>query len=317
MHLPLTSCQRNRVPMKSRLLAVLFLLSLLASSAAAESLPGTASADFEGLIEPSEIVNVGSPVEGVVSHLAVERSSVVRKGDPLVYLESSVEKAAFERARALVAVQGEIKMHEEKLAHARQTNARMQELFKSEAISAEKKDEAVTEMAMASARLLKAREDKNLARLDFERAQAQLDQRTIRSPIAGVVVERLVAPGEYVGAKPLLRVSQLDPLRVEVILPAALFGKVTPGMKADVKPDGQEERYAATVTIVDRVIDPASGTFGVRLELPNPEYRLPSGLKCAVRFADTVAWEPVAPSGTPASKKVTPASGQKTLQPSQ
>ena len=40
----------------------------------------------------------------------------------------------------------------------------------------------------------------------------------------------------------------------------------------------------ARVTVVDRVVDAASGTFGVRLELPNPDYRLPAGLKCKVRF---------------------------------
>lgn len=41
---------------------------------------------------------------------------------------------------------------------------------------------------------------------------------------------------------------------------------------------------AATVTVVDRVIDAAIGTFGVRLSLPNPDYRLPAGLRCQVRF---------------------------------
>ena len=49
-----------------------------------------------------------------------------------------------------------------------------------------------------------------------------------------------------------------------------------------------EERYSATVAIVDRVIDPASNTFGVRLKLPNPDYRLPSGLQCQVRFLETI-----------------------------
>jgi hypothetical protein len=39
------------------------------------------------------------------------------------------------------------------------------------------------------------------------------------------------------------------------------------------------------VTVVDRVVDAASGTFGVRLELPNPDYKLPGGLKCDIRFA--------------------------------
>jgi multidrug efflux pump subunit AcrA (membrane-fusion protein) len=40
----------------------------------------------------------------------------------------------------------------------------------------------------------------------------------------------------------------------------------------------------AKVTVVDRVVDAASGTFGVRLELPNPGYKLPAGLKCKTRF---------------------------------
>ena len=42
--------------------------------------------------------------------------------------------------------------------------------------------------------------------------------------------------------------------------------------------------YQARVKVVDQVVDAASGTFGVRLELPNPGYRLPAGLKCKVRF---------------------------------
>jgi hypothetical protein len=40
----------------------------------------------------------------------------------------------------------------------------------------------------------------------------------------------------------------------------------------------------AVVTVVDHVADAASGTFGVRLEMPNPDHRVPAGLKCRVRF---------------------------------
>ena len=42
--------------------------------------------------------------------------------------------------------------------------------------------------------------------------------------------------------------------------------------------------YAARVKVVDRVVDAASGTFGVRLELPNPQGAVPAGVKCKVRF---------------------------------
>ena len=64
-----------------------------------------------------------------------------------------------------------------------------------------------------------------------------------------------------------------------------LLGTIKVGMQAEVTPENPVGQvYKAKVTIVDRVIDAASGTFGVRLELPNPKYRLPAGLKCRVSF---------------------------------
>lgn len=64
-----------------------------------------------------------------------------------------------------------------------------------------------------------------------------------------------------------------------------LLGAIKVGMQADITPENPVGQvYKAKVTIVDRVIDAASGTFGVRLELPNPKYLLPAGLKCKVSF---------------------------------
>ena len=244
--------------------------------------------EFDGLIEPNELVDIGTPVQGVVAQMNVQRSASVQKGEPLVILESSVESAVVERARVLAAVEGELKLQKERLALARRNYKRVALLFDGEAISAEKNDQAKAEVTMAHAMLQKAKENGALAKLDLESSRAMLNQRTIKSPISGIVVERFVSPGEFVDNKPLLRVAQMDPLRVEVVLPASMFRKIKPGMKADVTPEIEAEGgYSSTVTIVDRVIDPASGTFGVRLELPNPDYRLPSGLKCTVRFLDT------------------------------
>lgn len=269
--------QSNLAP----LLLVLF-LSLTCNPAIANTL-----CEFEGLIEPNELVNIGTPVEGVVAKVNVQRSSSVVKGEPLVILDSSVENATVERARVLADVEGELKLQKERLDFAKRMHARVEELFNSDAISAEKKDEAATEVTLARARLQKAMENRSLAKLDLKRAKAMLNQRTIKSPLSGIVVERYVSPGEFVASQPLLRVAQMDPLRVEVILPADMFRQIKPGMKAQVIPETEpEDSYSSFVTIVDRVIDPASGTFGVRLELPNPDYKLPSGLKCAVRFQE-------------------------------
>ena len=83
----------------------------------------------------------------------------------------------------------------------------------------------------------------------------------------------------------LLTVSQIDPLRVEVYVPLSQFGRIHPGMTAEVQPEEPVGgKYTATVTVVDQVFDAASGTIGVRLDLPNPGHALSAGLKCQVHF---------------------------------
>lgn len=74
-----------------------------------------------------------------------------------------------------------------------------------------------------------------------------------------------------------MTVARIDPLNVEVIVPAAHFGALRNGSTAKVvldQPVGGT--YTAKVVIIDQVIDAASGTFGVRLELPNPRSALPA-----------------------------------------
>ena len=146
-------------------------------------------------------------------------------------------------------------------------------------------DEVETAKVLPHLGVFEARENQKIAELDLERAKTALELRTLRSPVTGVVVERAVHPGEHTKQTPVLKLAQLDPLRVEVIVPVAQLGRIAVGMHAEVTPEAPVNGvYPARVNVVDRVVDAASGTFGVRLELPNPDYRLPSGLKCKVRF---------------------------------
>ena len=125
-----------------------------------------------------------------------------------------------------------------------------------------------------------------LADMELRKSNAELARRIIKSPIPGVVVERSLSTGEFAKQDPILKIAQLNPLRVEAYAPVAMLGKVVVGAEAQVLPQAPVNgSYAATVTVVDRVIDAASGTFGIRLELPNPNYQLSAGLKCKLRFA--------------------------------
>jgi len=238
--------------------------------------------EYDGLIEPHVVVDIGAPAAGIVASVTVERSSSVKKGQILVEMESSVERVTLEKAKALAGCDGEIGLQQTQYEFAKRAYDRVKRLA---GISGQDKDQAATEIIRAEHRLKKAREKRTLDELELKKAQAILNLCLIKSPISGVVVERYVSPGQYVDSQPLLRLAQIDPLRVEVIVPARMFSRIIPGMTATIIPELPEYgEKTATVTIVDKVIDTASSTFGVRLRLPNAEHQMPSGLKCLVRF---------------------------------
>ena len=158
-------------------------------------------------------------------------------------------------------------------------------LYKKKVLPFGQMDEIETNRALAEMQLQEAAENKKLAELEYKRTVEVVNRMTIRSPVNGVVVERYLAPGEYIENQSVMKLAQIDPLYVEVIIPVTRYASVKAGMHAKVIPEAPVGGlYLAEVKIVDRVVDAASGTFGVRLELPNPDRRLPAGLKCKVIF---------------------------------
>lgn len=213
---------------------------------------------LEGLVEPNELVEFSSQVPGIIEQLNFERGDRVRQGEVIAQLKFGVEEAAVNLARARV---------EFGLRKA----VRNEELYKKQLISRHEKDEIETEI--------------QLARLELIETQERLKLRTILSTTDGIIVERTGAAGEYVGEEPFLVVARIDPLNVEVVVPVEYFGAIKKGQYAQVRleePVGGT--YKAKVVIVDHVLDAASGTFGVRLELPNTKLKIPAGLKCQVTF---------------------------------
>ena len=109
--------------------------------------------------------------------------------------------------------------------------------------------------------------------------------KTILSPLNGLVIERYREVGEYVSEEPVLTIVSIDPLFAEVIAPVPFLGMVKKGDKATVIIEQPvKKELKAKVKTVDPVIDPASGTFRIRLQLANPKAKTPSGLRCQVLF---------------------------------
>ena len=247
--------------------SVLLMSSLLSSAVMAESVP-----EIDCLIEPNMTIELSSPVSGVLDTITVDRSDTVKQGQIVATIKSDVEQV-------------KLKASQETLNLSRVEQKRSIELYKDNAITLSEKEQSDHEVA--------------LNELEVEHARANLELRNIRSPIDGVVADRYLMPGEFIEDNPILKLAQLDPLRVEVVAPVTYFDRVKTGMHAQVKTEyGSFDNLIADVVVVDKVIDAASGTFGIRLELQNKDYRIPGGLKCTVRFFDEQEEADYAKSGS-------------------
>lgn len=235
--------------------STVLLAGLLPVSALAAAVP----ANITCLIVPSQEVNVGTPVDGVLAQVMVDRGDVVKPGQLLARLNDGVEAATVEYQSA-------------KAQFGARKKQRNEELQKKQLISSQELDEMATEH--------------RLAELELKEKQAQLRLRSLFSPIYGVVVDRYRQRGDLVKQERIFRIAQLDPLYVETVAPASLFGKVRIGQQLAVTPQLSNAPLNAKVSNVDKVIDAGSGTFRVRLQLPNPRFALPSGQRCKITFPE-------------------------------
>ncbi len=237
------------------------------------------------LLEPRQTVELASPVTGLLAQVNVARGETIRKGQVLAALDVRAEQAAAELARFRAQQRGPVELAERKVAFSRQRFERRQAMAAERLIPEQERDDAEAELRLAESELRVANEERQSARLELAQHDAQLALRTLRSPFDGVVVAQLAYPGEVVEpgstGKGILKIAQLDPLRVHVVLQKEAFGTINAGDVIDVVPEiPAGARYSARAVSVDRLIDAASGTFVVLLELPNPQLAIPAGVKC-------------------------------------
>lgn len=262
--------------------------SILATLFAALLAQNLQAAEFDCIIEARQNVELRSPVEAVIESIRVHRGDVVKKGQVIATLESGPERAALELARSRAEMQGELKSAEARVELTRKKLIRAEELYKQNFVSVNALDEAEADYRLSVEESRRAEENQKLAELELKRTEQILELRTIRSPFTGVVVDVIQKPGEFATSNlkdPIVRLAEIDPLNVEVILPVMMYGKIKVGQRATVVPENPVGgRHSAVVKVVDRVIDAASGTFGIRLELPNRQREIPAGARCRVRF---------------------------------
>lgn len=206
------------------------------------------------VVLPSQQVMVASSVPGIARSVLVQRGDFVRKGQPIMRVGSDMELAQ----QRLAATKAEA---------ARRKLDRFSEAIEKQLISDLERDQL--------------RAEARLAQQEYEMASRAVQQKTTLSPISGVVANRKVEPGQYVGTEPAFELAALNPLRIELVFKSQAFGTIKRGTKMNIMLGAPVHGIRqGTVTIVDRALDARSGTFGVRVMLPNPGLKIPSGVLC-------------------------------------
>ena len=239
------------------------------------------------VINPNQVVDLASPVPGVIETLHVERSQQVKAGQIVAQLDAGVERANVDLALYRSRIQSEISLGKTNLDYDKRKLSRLDALYQKQVISTEITEEAEREAKLSRLNLEQAQELAAVRKLELQVSREQLRQKSIRAPFDGFVLDTYKYKGEYVEDQAILRLAQFDPLVIEAIVPMDNFGKITPGMMAEILPEfDADETLTGEVTIVDRMGDTASNTFGVRMVLSNPDNKIPAGLKCVAKFLD-------------------------------
>ena len=206
------------------------------------------------MIEPSIRVDVSSAVPGVIDKLNLQVGDKVKDGTKLFSLRSGVEAASVEMSKVRV-------------EFAKRQMQRNDEMYKENLISSHERDEFETEYQLA------LKEQKYT-----EEVHAL---RIITSSIDGVIIDRFMDPGEFVEDAPVLSVANIDFLRIELVLPYESFGTIAKDSSLTIYPEPPiNGSYQATISMIDPIIDAASGTYRIRAALVNVNNKIPAGIKC-------------------------------------
>lgn len=237
---------------------------------------------YVGRIRAQQFVEIRARVEGYLEHMYFEEGTDIKKGQTLFVIDRKVYRARAEKARA------QLNKARAQALKAERDLARIRPLYEQNAASQLDLDNAVAAYESAKA-------EESVAQADLTQAELTLSYTTVSSPISGQISERSADIGTLVGpsGKSLLAtVVKSDTVLVDFSMTALDYlscknRNVNMGIRDDNREwnpyitvtlaDGSPYPYRGLVDFASPIVDPATGTFSVRAEMPNPEHTLLPG----------------------------------------
>lgn len=253
-----------------------------AAVAAIPAKPGESVLTVSGYIIPRQRIEISPKFQGTVAWIGVKKGDRVKKGDVIVQLEDDEY-----RARVMEA-EGRLALAEANLTNAEINLKRQIQLANKDVESQRALDDARRERDAAAAAVKAAKGQLALA-------QTYLDWCTIRAPIDGTILEKLVDPNELVvpqsfggnrgPSTALVSLADLNDLQVEIDLNEADTPKVRLQQRCRVSPEAYPDKaYTGYVAEIAPEANRQKGTLQVKVQIENPDQFLTPELTAKVDF---------------------------------
>jgi membrane fusion protein, multidrug efflux system len=238
--------------------------------------------NFPATTEALSQVDLHPQVQGYVTGIFFTEGTIVHKGQKLYEIDKTLYQAAYDQAVA------NVKVAEGNQVQAKQDADRYTYLNNHNAIAKQVLDHAVITLQNADNQTKAAEEA-------VKTAKTNLAYATIYAPFEGMIGFSQVKLGNLVtvGTTLLNTISTIDPIAVDFLinekqLPHYEDLQHSRGTHPDslftfLLPDGDLYPYTGKISVIDRAVDPQTGSIRVRLVFPNPKYVLKDGLSCVVR----------------------------------
>lgn len=206
-----------------------------------------------GTLRSNESVIIRPEVAGRIIQIGFIEGQKIKKGQILLQLDSSIERAELVQAQA-------------QLVLAKANYERADELVKRNAGTGRALDEARAALRTGEA--------------SVQLSQARLDKFTLLAPFDGMLGLRKVSVGDYVsGGAEIVNLEMVDPLKVDFRVPELFLATLRTGQKAAISVDAMPDRkFEAEVFAIDPLVDQAGRSVVIRARIPNPDDSLRPGL---------------------------------------
>ena len=240
-----------------------------------------------GTLQPLNQVDVGSELSGTVEAVLVDFNDTVKRGQVLARLDPQRLTATAVQARgSLASAQARLREAQATVIETGLKNGRCAKLAQKQMCSADDLDASRAALARAEAAVASAKAEVSVASASLQERETELAKAIIHSPIDGIVLKRLIEPGQTVAAvmqTPLLftLAENLTQMRLQVAVDEADVGVVAAGQSASFGVDAYANRaFPATVTQVRYAPETKDGvvTYTTVLGVDNGDLALRPGM---------------------------------------